>query len=435
MSNRLPSRKVPIVLKILFLLYAWPRSDWSAAARRIRDWIRVFDAPGNELRFFSPSKEEPSVLDELRGRGWVAEHIPANRSILEEKVRAFQPDVVLFDRFIMEEMTGARIDEACPDALRIVESQDLHFLRRARERARAAGRNIEETLRPEFDEEDLLRELASFTRADLVSVISSFEGDLLRNRFQFPEERLLEAGFLMNLPDLMALPSFSARKGFVFLGSFRHAPNADSVHWMRDELWPKLRKRLPAAEIEVYGAFPSPEITRLHAPTEGFHVRGSCEDSIDMLSKARVLLCPLRFGAGIKGKIAESWLAGTPVATTAIGSEGMSLPDGRFGGRTENEVEAIVEAAVHLHEREESWEEARKVGALTLLELFDAAKLLVKMRAKVERSVLDLKGIRERNLAGRMLRHGLHRGTLYFSKWIELKETSLEAASRASRAP
>ena len=123
---------------------------------------------------------------------------------------------------------------------------------------------------------------------------------------------------------------------FVYCG--RHAPNADSVHLLSRTIWPQLRAafraRHPAMpvsalpEMHVYGAYPdTTSAAQFDQPSEGFRVFGPIGNHLKKLSQYRALLAPLRFGAGVKGKIADAWLAGLPVVTTPIGAEGMYLAD------------------------------------------------------------------------------------------------------------
>src|SRR6185437_9590273 len=126
---------------------------------------------------------------------------------------------------------------------------------------------------------------------------------------------------------------FSGRNGFCSIGNFRHPPNFDALVWLKSELWPAIRRELPGAVMSCYGAYPTPQAKVLESPADGFWIRGPVDDAVAMLSRHRVALAPLRFGAGIKGKILDSWQAGLPVVTTPIGAEGMGWkPDKPWGG-------------------------------------------------------------------------------------------------------
>jgi glycosyltransferase involved in cell wall biosynthesis len=103
---------------------------------------------------------------------------------------------------------------------------------------------------------------------------------------------------------------------FVTIGNFMHKPNVDSILWLKETLWPQIRAQLPSAELHVWGAYAQDRHRHLTNKKQGFFVKGHADDCFDTLSRYRVLLAPLRFGAGIKGKVADSWAVGTPVVTT-----------------------------------------------------------------------------------------------------------------------
>src|SRR4051812_23220194 len=145
------------------------------------------------------------------------------------------------------------------------------------------------------------------------------------------------------------------------IGNFRHPPNPDGIRWLKARIWPRIRAALPGAEVHIYGAYPSREMMELDAPADGFRVRGPVASAVETLEKYRVALAPLRFGAGIKGKILDAWAAGTPVVTTPIGAEGMMANDAPEGAIAGDE-EAFARAAIRLHTEGPAWTEASRQG-------------------------------------------------------------------------
>ncbi len=106
-------------------------------------------------------------------------------------------------------------------------------------------------------------------------------------------------------------------------GTFCIEPNWNCVQVLKTEIWPELRKRLPDAKLLIYGAYPSQKVLQLHNPKEHFYIKGRAEIAEEVLEKAKILLAPIRFGAGIKGKLLEAMVYGTPSVTTSIGAEAM----------------------------------------------------------------------------------------------------------------
>jgi len=279
-----------------------------------------------------------------------------------------KPNLVWFERFIMEEMFGWRVQELLPEALRMLDTQDLHFLREAREgavrdmdvlHAELAEQQREHGLLglaapvPSFaftaplylshplmgldaSSDDVLnvkvkRELASILRSDLTAVVSTHELELLRKEFRVPSEKLCLSSFYFPYARLRSIirsgesldpvsatfdapgsktpwfgtvsQKFDHRKDFVSIGHFRHRANVDSLRVLKQYLWPEIRDRLMKlgqadARLYVFGAYPSSEHMKMHDPKQGFFMIGPAKDARRELSKYRVLLAPLRFGAG-----------------------------------------------------------------------------------------------------------------------------------------
>jgi glycosyltransferase involved in cell wall biosynthesis len=346
--------------------------------------------------------------------------IQQNDESFNQFIIQLNPNFVIFDRFLTEEQFGWRVEECCPDAVRIVDSVDLHFLRRARQEALETGASLVALKNCEFElsTETAWRELASFLRSDGTLVLSDFERDLLVEKFHFDRNLLFLSRF--HYPPAPSSPNYAERSGFAMIGNFRHPPNADGVLWFRREIWPKIRERLPDAQVQIYGAYPPKEMSQLTDRVLGFHVLGPIVDQYEALRKCRVNLAPLRFGAGIKGKITDGWWAGAPVVTTSVGAEGMS--DGlSWGGEIADDSIEFAEKALKLYENEEFWESQKIRGTVLLQDLYsedvNSSRLLdyfVQLRDHLET-------MRRRNYFGSILKFHQYRSTKYFSKWIEEK--------------
>jgi glycosyltransferase involved in cell wall biosynthesis len=156
----------------------------------------------------------------------------------------------------------------------------------------------------------------------------------------------------------------------------------------------------------------------------GFRVKGWAKDpggARETLGRYRVNLAPLRFGAGIKGKIIDGWEAGTPCVSTAIGAEGMAGGMDFGGFVAELERDAFAEAAASLYLDPKRWEQAREQGAAILKSLYCSRMGAKAWVERLERLVAERGIVRARNFTGAMLWHHQHRSTEYFSRWIEEK--------------
>lgn len=335
-------------------------------------------------------------------------------------IREADPDLVIFDRFMTEEQWGWRVAEHAPRALRVLDTIDLHALRRARHTLLKAGGSLEEVvaLGPNLRTDDLARELGSIHRVDWTWVVSWHEKALLTESWGVPVGQVDCVPFLYGDDDLNPGPPFEARKDFVLIGNFRHPPNADGARWFLTDVWPLLRQRLPSAQVHLYGAYPAQSHMQWNAPKQGIHVHGPAPD-VQVLSRYRVNLAPLRFGAGIKGKIADGWRWGTPCVTTPIGSEGMG---NLFGGAVSTNPNSWVEHSVRLHEEASAWHQASMTGLQALRDWQSSARFEGPTLQALEDRLGQLEDLRGRNLTGWVLRHDTAARTRYFSRWIELKE-------------
>ncbi len=404
----------------LIIGYVWPEPGSSAAGFRTWNLIHALQQGGWEVVFSSPSRENEHAA-ELRKAGIRAETHEANDSGFDRFIGGLKPGLVLFDRFVIEEQFGWRVRDHSPDSIRVLDTQDLHFLRRARKRAVDEGVPLEKVYRADFPlrTEDALREVAAIYRCDLTLLVSGYEKELLESRLDVPSSLLMKLGFAYPNQE-REVADFGERGGFVMIGNFRHPPNWDGVLWFRREIWPGIRSRLPGAQVRIYGAYPSREAIELRDTASGFLVEGWAQDQYQVLSNHRVNLAPLRFGAGIKGKISDGWAVGTPAVTTPIGYEGMH-DSGDWGGEVARTPQEFVEKAVMLHESSERWSAASVAGRRLLRELFDAERFAVELNSKVDELGRELASRRELNFVGAMLWHHMHKSTTYFSRWIELK--------------
>lgn len=399
--------------RALILGYVWPEPTSSAAGVRTLSIVDDFLSFGYDVVFASTTTLN-RFAEQLESRGVHCYSVSANDSTFDSWVKEMSPDVVVFDRFVLEEQFGWRVTEQCPDALRIIDTQDFHSLRRARE----AGIT-------HLNTEDTLRELASIYRSDLTLVLSSFEYDLINEKLKVPSDLLLCMGFSYPKPERETLPRFENRKNIAWIGNFRHPPNVDAVMSLSQKIWPEiypvLNQKCPGIEIHLYGAYPPKEMMLLDQPKMGFRVMGPCENAQKTLSQYKVLFAPLKYGAGIKGKIADAWAAGTPVVTSAIGAEGMRLSPHVFAGIVSESIQDWAQGIQELCLDPEFWKKNQKLGFETLEQLFSQDQNRVLFSKKLEFILENKKELREKNKVGRILEREQLRSTKYFSKWIEAK--------------
>jgi glycosyltransferase involved in cell wall biosynthesis len=214
--------------------------------------------------------------------------------------------------------------------------------------------------------------------------------------------------------------SFKQRNHFVFIGNFHHKPNVDAIVNLKKYIWSIIRVQLPKAEIHVYGAYMNQQIQELHHKKDGFIIKGFAENAQEVVKNAKVVLAPLRFGAGIKGKLTEAMLCGTPSVTTSIGAEGMHnhLP---WNGCIADDYADFAEKAIQLYTDEKLWKSSQNNGIEIINQVYDKENLsepFIKTICSIQQ---HLEAHRTQNFLGSLLQHQTMKATKYLSKWIESK--------------
>jgi len=347
--------------------------------------------------------------------------IKLNCSSFDDFIQELNPTMVFFDRFLMEEQFGWRVAEFCPKALRILDTIDLHCLRLSRQKAFKEKRDFE--INDLLTEEISKREIASILRSDLSIMVSEVEMDLLQNTFKIDSDLLY---YLPLFSDPFSkqesnnwLP-FEERKDFIFIGNFVHEPNWNAVLYLNETIWPLIRNEMPEANLLVYGAYPSQKVLQLHQPKNGFHILGRADNAQQEVSKARVVLAPLRFGAGIKGKLLEAMQCGTPSGTTSIGAESMNgnLP---WNGFTTDDPAEFASKAVALYNDKSIWNSAQINGIAIIEKRYLKSDFVTNFREAICNLETNLKPHRLKNFIGSVLQHQSLQSSKYMSKWIEEK--------------
>ena len=401
---------------LLVVGYVWPEPKSSAAGSRMLSLLSMFREQDWTIIFASPAEKSPHRFD-LSQWQIREEHIQLNDSSFDEQLTQWQPDLVMFDRFMLEEQFGWRVEQQCPNALRLLDTEDLHFLRLARQQAFKAGREV--TLQ-DLHSEQAQREIAAIYRSDLTLIISEAEMQLLTEHFKVPAELLCYSPFWLDTEIAADLPAFAQRQHFVSIGNFRHEPNWQAVLWLKQQIWPLIRNRLPKAELHIYGAYPPPKATQLHQPKEGFLIKGWAEDAAEVIKNARVLMAPLPFGAGLKGKFIDAMTQGTPNVTTTVGAEGM-IHQGEWAGLRAETAQEIADAAVLLYQDEQLWQQKQQQGFVILAQRFAINEHQPRVWQQLMAVQQQLPKHRLTNFTGAMLRHHQHRSTQFMAQWIEAK--------------
>lgn len=405
--------------RLLIIGPVFPEPNSSAAGSRMLQLIELFQQRDLEITFASAAAESEHATD-LSEFGVKQVSVKLNDSSFDDFVKELNPQIVLFDRFMTEEQFGWRVAENCPNAIRILDTEDLHCLRHARQEAVKQNRDFQAS---DLFNEVAKREIASIYRCDHSLIISEYEMEVLKATFKVDEALLHYLPFMLDSvteEDQKAWLPFEERQHFVTIGNFLHPPNWDAVQYLKTDIWPLIRKELPEAEMHVYGAYCSDKHRQLHSAKDGFLIKGRAESAAEVIGKARVLLAPLRYGAGLKGKLVEAMQCGTPSVTTSIGAEAMhgNLP---WNGTIANSPEDFAQAAVQLYTDKTAWEIAQQNGAEIINQIYPKEKLGSAFIQRLEELQAHLETHRQQNFIGSMLMHHTMRSTEFMSRWIEAK--------------
>lgn len=405
--------------QLLIIGFVWPEPNSSAAGSRMLQLISCFQSADYTITFASACAKTDNAFD-LNTLGIRQVQIELNNSNFDEFVFHLQPDVVLFDRFMTEEQYGWRVAEQCPNALRILDTEDLHCLRKGRQNAFKE----QQTFNHSYLFNDVAkREIASIYRSDVSLIISEAEMDVLTQVFKVDTSLLYYIPFLLDSiseETMNALPEFQERNDFITVGNFLHPPNYQSVLYLKQQIWPLIQQQLPGAKLRVYGAYASQTVNQLHNEKEGFLVKGYAEDLITVMQNARVCLAPLQFGAGLKGKLIDAMQNGTPCVMSSVASEGM-FGQWEANGFITDDIDDFVNSAKALYSNKAIWKDSQEKGFQVINTRFQRSLF----ESDFIQHLKDLQSIlhahRQGNFIGQMLQHHSMQSTKFMSKWIEEK--------------
>lgn len=386
--------------------------------------VELFQEENYNITFASTATISEKTVN-LESWNISLKNILLNDSSFDEFLKDVNPEIVIFDRYITEEQFGWRVSENCPKALKILDTEDLHFLRKAREEAVKNSKPISEAT---IFSETAKRELASILRCDLSLLISEYEMELLQNTFKISSEILYYLPFLVESHfEETTFPSFEKRQNFLAIGNLLHAPNVDSVLQLK-EFWPQIKKQLPNAELHIFGAYAPQQILQLNNKKEGFVIKGWADDVQNVMKNYRVQLAPLRFGAGLKGKLLDAMRLGLPSVTTEIGAEGMhgNLP---FSASITTSKEDFINASVKLYSEKKLWKQAQQNGFEIIRQRFQKSLFSEDFKKHIRTLSENIEKHRQQNFLGQIIKHQTLQSTKYMSKWIEAKNAVQNSSS------
>ncbi len=321
-----------------------PTPDRDAGSQRMAWMLRLLAPMSGHLTLVPLDRVERAPYGAALGRDGVEVWTGSTGSFsaLARERRGFY-DLAILSRPDVASACIRSVRRSSPRARVVFDTVDLESLREERRIAVAGTRSPRGTVRARRVELGLVR------RSDVTATATATEMGVLR--------REAPGTCLIVLPTVHERrsdppPPFEARSGLLFIGSFRHPPNADAVAFLLDEILPLVRLRIDASLV-VIGGSPPPALAR--RGDAGVRFAGHVNDVVPLFDAARVFVSPLRFGAGMKGKNGQAMSLGLPMVTTAVGAEGMDLVDGHHA-LIRADPAAFADAVVRLHDDRGLWE-------------------------------------------------------------------------------
>jgi GT2 family glycosyltransferase len=322
-----------------------PEPDQDSGSVRLRYLLNCFQDLGYGVTFLPDNHAHAGrYTSELQAAGIEAVYDPWVGSLQRFfGDRGAEFDFVMISRHYVAARYLSLIKRHCPRARFIFDTVDLHYLREERlaklEDSASLARTAAQTRRSE---------LAVIAAADATLVVSPVEQTVLREAA--PDARV---HVISNVHEIVgSRRPFGERKDLFFVGGYQHPPNIDAARWFVGSIWPLIHQELPEVRFHLVGSKAPEEVRALHGDGVVFH--GYVEDIEPFLDGCRIAVAPLRYGAGVKGKVNMSMSRGQPVVATPMAVEGMFAKAGHDALVAETTTD-FAAAVLRLYRDEALW--------------------------------------------------------------------------------
>lgn len=328
--------------RILFMDYQVPKPDQDSGSVRIFAVMKILSQSGCRVSFMLRQGEPLDGYARALG-GIGVRLVPEGSGQVWEELKAGNFDLIVISRMDVADCYLEKIKAADTGVPIIFDTVDIHFIRAMREAAISGGgsENKKALLTKE-------KELKIARSCDLVIAVTESDKEHL-----LKEDPALKVEVIPNIHDpLDIIPTLEGRSCLMFIGGFNHPPNVDAMLFFTKDVFPIIRRELGDVQLLIVGSFPPDEVMAL--ASESITVTGYVPDTAPYFRKSRVFVSPLRYGAGMKGKIGEAMCHGVPVVTTYMGAEGMGLVDGETA-LIQDDPEAFAREAIRLYKNDLLW--------------------------------------------------------------------------------
>lgn len=357
--------------RLLILDAVVPTPDQDAGSLTLWYFLKIFRQLGYQITFIPTNlTDNPRYTAEMQKLGVECLHRPYVNDVAEYLERQGS----CFDLIMLYRVSeGGRFYEAArsfaPQAKIVFDTVDLHFLREERQASLERDKELAASMMAQAAQTKE-RELYLIRNSDCSIVLSEHEKTMLERDFGI--RNTVVVPIVLENQDQVA--PYAEREGIAFVGGYQHTPNVDAVEYFVENLLPEIRERIPSLKFYVIGSKPPPELFESTERDSDTIVTGFVESLGPYLASVRLTVAPLRFGAGIKGKIGSSLSYGVPCVASKIGSEGMGLTHGKDVLMSTTDAE-FVEHVVEAYTDASTWEKLSKNGLEFIEDRFSIGKI------------------------------------------------------------
>ena len=381
LASHRPNGKLPLLEKdrgadqrILVIDARVLMPDQDSGSLRMFNILKILRKMGHKVTFV-PSNllYDPHYTPLLQAAGIECRNRP-HETLVEDYLEQHGSEfnTVILSRADYADRYINPVREHCPAARIVFDTVDLHFLREQRE-AELSGKEEDmnsATLRK-------VQELNIARKADITLVVSPVEIELFREEAPDVDVRLLS-----NIHSIYPTAgSFAERQDILFIGGYEHPPNVDAMTWFLDEIMPRVVEANPAIRLHIVGGH-LPEALAARA-SDNVLIDGFVADITPLFNSIRLSIAPLRYGAGVKGKINSSLSYGVPMVATSMAAEGMGLVHEK-DILIADDPEAFAREVVRLYDDEALWQQLSVAGKQNIEDRFSFALAEKQLRAVLE---------------------------------------------------